>query len=100
VPRHARVLQSWIDVSLNPLLQVADIRACDGVRELAHIPLQCSIHQAEAANQKLQMVIWGVDVEPPVGAPGWIGDEVRERLVERSDGIIDILLEDEERIDR
>ena len=78
VPRHTRVLQSWIDVFFGPLLQVADIRVCDAIRESAHVLLQCSIHWIETFEQKLRMVIWGRDVEPLVGAPGWISDEVRE----------------------
>jgi hypothetical protein len=50
------------------------------------------------------MVIWRGDVKPRFGAPGMIGDEVRERLVKRPNGVIYILIillvEDKERIDR
>ena len=40
------------------------------------------------------------DVEPRVGASGCVGDEVGERLMERSNRMIGILLKDKERIGR
>ena len=46
------------------------------------------------------MVIWRGDVEPLGGAPGWIGDEVGERLVEWPNGLIGIFLKDKEGVDR
>ena len=52
VPRPARVLQGTVDVPLRPLLQVIHFRVGDGVREFAHVLLQRSIHQLEAAGQK------------------------------------------------
>ena len=46
------------------------------------------------------MVIWRGDVKPRIGTPGWIGGEVGERLMERPNGMIDILLEDKEGTNR
>ena len=45
------------------------------------------------------MAIGRGDVEPRVGASVWIGDEVGERLMERPNRVIDVSLEDKERID-
>ena len=78
MPRHTRISQSRIDVFFCPVLQIADVQVCGAIRKLTHILLQCSIHQIEATNQELRVVIWGGDVKPWVGAPGWISDEVGE----------------------
>ena len=40
------------------------------------------------------------DVESLVGAPGWIHDKVREGFMEGPDGVVDVLMEDEERVNR
>ena len=41
-------------------------------------------------------MIRGVDPEPWVGASGWIDDEVWEGLVEWSNRLVDVVLENEE----
>ena len=100
VPRLAGVLQSAVDEPFGPLLQVGDLRVGNAIWEFAHVMLQRSVHELEAANQQLRMMIVGEDEKSPVGASGWVDDEVGKGFMEGSNGVIDILLENEKRVDR
>ena len=100
MPRSTSVLQSWVNVPLDPLLQVTDVRVCDVIRELAHILLQRSIHEIEAAEEESRMVIRGRDLKPLVVAPLRVHDEVREGFMKGSNRVTDIFMEDEERLNR
>ena len=82
IPRLAGISQSGADISFDPLIQIVDLGVRDGIRELAHIPLQGLIHQLEAANQKFLMMTGEREVEPFVGAPNWVDDEVGKGFVE------------------
>ena len=63
VPRLAGVLQGLVNVFLDPLSQVIDLRVGDPIRELAQIPLQLSIHQLETTDQKFRVVIGRADTK-------------------------------------
>ena len=100
VPRLASISQSVVNMPLSPFLQVVDLRVYDTIWELAHVLLQPSIHQLEAANQELRVMIGEGDVEPWIGTPGWIDDEVGKGSMEGSNRLIDVVLEGEERVNR
>src|ERR1700753_396226 len=84
VPRPAGVLQRSVDVLLNPLPKVIDVRVGDPVRKLAYVLLKPPIHQFEAAGQELRVLIGRTDTESWVDASGWVRYEVGKRLVEGS----------------
>ena len=96
IPRPAGVFQRLANVFVCSLPQVNDLRINDPIRELAYVPLQFSVHRLQAAKKEFCVIIRGVDPEPWVGASGWIDDEVWERLVEWSNRLINVILENEE----
>ena len=98
VPEPASIFQCFVDVSLDPLPQVFNLRVDNASRKPAHIPLQPSIHQFETTDQKFSVLIGRMDTESWIHASGWIDDEVWEGLVEGSDGVVLVVLENEERV--
>ena len=96
VPRPAGIFQHLANVFLGPFLQIGDLRVDDPIWQLAHVPLQFPIHCLQAAEKEFCVIIRGIDPEPWVGVSGWIDDEVWEGLVEWSNRLIDVVLENEE----
>ena len=100
MPRPAGVFQRLANVFLRPFLQVNDVRIRDSIRELAHVPLQLSIHCLEAAGKKFRVMVMGEDPESWIGASVRVGDEVRKGLMEGSDRQAGILPKNEKRVER
>jgi hypothetical protein len=98
LPRFTRISQSFVNVFFGPLPQIFDLGVYDDTWELAHILLQPLAHKFEATRQKFGVMVRRIYVKSLVGAPGWINDEVGEGFVEGSDRVINVLLEDEERV--
>ena len=84
---------------LGSLLQVADLRVDDSIWEIAHVLFQLSVHCFKAPDKKLRVLVGGTNSEPLIDASVWIGDEVRKRLVEGPNRLVDVLTENEERVD-
>lgn len=100
MPRPASISQTVVNVSFSPLPQVLDLRVDNTIRKLAHILLQLSIHQLEAGDQKVRVMVGRGDKEPLIDAPGRIDDEVGKGFVKGLNGAINILVENEERVNR
>ena len=78
MPRPAGIFQGFVDMFLDPLFLVINLRVGNPIRQFAHVLLQPSVHYLEAADQKRCMLIGGADTESWSGAPSWIDNEVWE----------------------
>lgn len=81
-PRLVSVSYSGDEVSFGPLGRVFDLTVCNGIREIAYVLLECSIHELKAANQEIRVMVRRRDKKPRIGVPGRIGDETGKGFLE------------------